>query len=143
MPLLLLPSDVLDLVLQHLPARELLRVRATCPYAKTYLDSPKLRELKVRLLSDRVVVIVRRYLAYRKVEKLLSDKTWWHDGSGPVVYRNKKLAQHATRPLEDKALSPRLGADPLSILERMRRTPTDANMDFCAACVLLHATEVC
>ena len=97
-------------------------------------------------LKDRVVVIVRRFLAFRKVERLLTDRTGWGNDI-QTEFGTCRDAREAARPLMDCALFQSPHPDPIAILELLVLQEV-ANRFLCAdifrrACVLLQATEVC
>lgn len=151
MALFQLPGEVRDAVLQHLPARELLRVRATCRTGEILLSRDRLLELKSRPLRDRVVVIVRRYLAYGTLEFKLSRALIWDDTlsyTPPILDEDTEdyacgddRAVAAIYPLtENFDIITYPFPDPVAILQKIVPIAQSAIME--GICKLLFAIEV-
>lgn len=96
-------------------------------------------------LKDRVVVIVRRFLAFRKVERLLTDRTGWGNDF-QTEFGTCRNVREAARPLMDPALFQSPHPDPIAILELLVLQEAGNRFLFAdifrRACVLLQATEV-
>lgn len=128
--LLQLPSETQDCVLILLDAEDMLCLRATCRAARIEFSKTKLLQARARCLRDRFAVIVRRFLAYRKVEKLLCDRTWWQYGdiatANGETLRNTNYHWQvllSTQALVAHGFSARLpDQNPASILDHMERT---------------------
>lgn len=149
--LLQLPSELQDSVLILLCARDLLRLRATCSSAARIVFSKEafLRS-RARCLRDRFVVIVRRFLAYRKVERFLSDRTWWEYGQEANTETARNTDYHwevllGTQALVTHGFSVKLpDANPASILDHLQGTTGMVGEIFNPSPVfrVLYATEV-
>lgn len=145
-----LPLELEGRVLFLLSAQDYLRLRSTCTLARVHFSKQLFLESKTRRLGERFAVFVLRFLAYRKVEKFLSDRTWWEYGADmrtetaidrPDLYRE---VIQATRTLATCAFSSKCSCpDPLLILECVTQDTSDTELfNMNILCRVLYATEV-
>ncbi len=97
-----LPRDLMYQVAAHLDLRSLLRLRKTCKTWSGALGKQGLLRIKTIQLRDRMVWIVRRALAIRKVERHLADCSWHEQvGEDLPVLMFEKVARQAFKERRD------------------------------------------
>lgn len=145
-----LASELEDRVLLLLCAKDYLRLRSTCRVARDHFSKQLFLNSKTKRPGNRFAVFVLRFLAYRKVEKFLSDRTWWEYGADmrtetaiddPELYRQ---VVQATRTIATYAFSAKLPRpNPLPILDYVTHDTSDVKrFDMNILCRVLYATEV-